>query len=285
MARALVLLGVAAAAILGYAALTANGRGGAAGPAGVAAATSRLRAERPAPERLRVRVLASFPHDTAAYTQGLVWDAGALLESSGGYGQSFVRRWRPGSDHPLVEQRLPGHMFAEGLAVVGERVIQITWREGVALYRDRATLEEIDRRSYEGEGWGLCWDGQRLIMSDGSDTLTLRDPESFDPSGSVVVRTGTVPLANLNELECAEGWVYANLYGSDQIARIDPASGQVAALIDASDLLTPRERAGGAEVLNGIAYNADTETFFLTGKLWPRLFEVVFEPAAGPVRP
>ena len=278
-------IGLAAAGVLGYVALTADDRGGAAEPAPVAAAPVRLATDRPPPERLRARVLASFPHDGTAYTQGLEWEGGAFLESAGGYGTSLVRRWRPGEPQPLAERRLPGHLFAEGLAAVGERVIQITWREGIALYRDRVTLEELERRSYDGEGWGLCWDGRRLIMSDGTDTLTLRDAETFAPLGSVVVRTGTVPVRDLNELECAGGWVYANLYGSDQIARIDPASGQVSAVIDASGLLTASERAAGAEVLNGIAYNADNETFYLTGKLWPRLFEVVFEPATDPVRP
>jgi len=259
----------AAAAAWLYLALFALGPDG---PAGEAPA---------APERLRARALASFAHDPTAYTQGLLWEPSGFIESGGGYGRSFIRRWRPSSPLPLAEEALSERYFAEGIAAVGERVIQLTWREGVALYRDRATLAVLDRRDYPGEGWGLCWDGARLVMSDGTDTLTLRDAESFASLGRVAVRAGATPLSNLNELECAEGWVYANVYGTETIARIDGNSGRVAALIDASGLLTERERAGGAEVLNGIAYNPESETFYLTGKLWPRVFEVVFEPAAA----
>jgi glutamine cyclotransferase len=270
-ARALGPLALAAAAVAGWFALAGDHRRSAAAPAP------------PVIEQLRVRVLAVFPHDRRAYTQGLLWENGGFVESSGLYGQSFVRRWRPDQPRPLVEERLAGDVFGEGLAAMGERLIQITWREGVAFYRDRVTLAEIDRRTYDGEGWGLCWDGSRLIMSDGSATLTLRDGETFAPLDTVVVRAGAAPVRQLNELECVDGAVYANLYGSDRIARIDPASGQVSAWIDASGLLTDAEIAGGAEVLNGIAYNPDTATFYLTGKRWPRLFEVVFEPSASPV--
>ena len=278
-ARPLLALLVVAAAGISYVVLTGDGLRGAAAPAVPGeAATPRPAAAIAAPERLRARVIASFPHDPAAYTQGFVWEPDGFLESAGGYGDSFVRRWRAGDPRPVAEDRLPDHLFGEGIAAVGERVIQLTWREGVALYRDRATLREVERRSYDGEGWGLCYDGERLTMSDGSDTLTLRDPESFTVLGRIAVRAGAAPLANLNELECAEGWVYANVYGTDDIARIDPSSGRVAALIDASGLLDARERSAGAEVLNGIAYNPRTETFYLTGKLWPRVFEVVFEP-------
>ena len=141
---------------------------------------------------------------------------------------------------------------------------------------DRETFAPIDRISYQGEGWGLCYDGRRLAMSDGSDTLTFRDPDSFLILNQLKVSSQGVPLENLNELECAEGWIYANVLGGDYIARIDPGSGVVTALIDASGLLSRRER-DRADVLNGIAYNPETETFFLTGKLWPKVFEVVFE--------
>jgi glutaminyl-peptide cyclotransferase len=277
---------LAAAAAASHVVLDARRQRGSPVPAGAAAPrtpAAKTVAAAPvdgSPERLRVRVLASFPHDRESYTQGLLWDAGSFIESAGGYGESTVRRWRPGQQRPLAEARLPDHVFAEGIAAVGERLIQLTWREGLAFYRHRGTLEETARVAYQGEGWGLCYDGERLIMSDGSDRLTQRDPESFAPLREVVVRAGDAPLSNLNELECAEGWVYANVYGTDQIARIEPATGRVAAMIDASGLLTPRERAS-AEVLNGIAYNPDTETFYLTGKLWPRLFEVVFEPIRG----
>ena len=235
-------------------------------------------AETPAVQ-MRARVLASHPHDRKAYTQGLLWEDGAFVESAGGYGRSLVRRWRPDGARTLAEERLPGAFFAEGLAAVGDTFVQLTWQEGIAFYRDRKTLREVSRRQYEGEGWGLCFDGKHLIMSDGSDILTQRDPESFLEVGSIAVVADGVPLPNLNELECAEGSVFANVYKTDHIARIDPGSGRVTAMIDASGLLTAQE-AARAEVLNGIAYNAESKTFFLTGKFWPRVFEVEFEPVA-----
>jgi glutaminyl-peptide cyclotransferase len=234
-----------------------------------------------APQELHVRVLASFPHDSSAYTQGLEWEPEGLIESAGRYGMSLVRRWRPGVERPLAEERLGDRYFAEGITLVGETLIQLTWREGIAFYRDHATLREKKRRSYEGEGWGLCYDGEHLIMSDGTDLLTERDPESFLELRRVAVVANGAPVGELNELECVDGQVYANVYGTDRIARIDPSSGHVTAMIDASGLLTPAEQKAGAEVLNGIAYNSETETFYLTGKLWPRLFEVTFEPPAA----
>jgi glutaminyl-peptide cyclotransferase len=290
----LIPLGVLAAALSAYVTLSARERSSAAPPASTAIPEASSVAQDPAaawrsggpPERLRVRVLRSFSHDRSSFTQGLVWEGDGFVESAGGYGDSLVRRWRPGQKRPLAEERLPDDLFAEGLAEVGESLIQLTWREGVAFYRDRRTLKVENRVAYRGEGWGLCYDGERLIMSDGTDTLTERDPASFEPLRRLAVRAGDSPVPNLNELECAEGWVYANLYGTDDIARIDPVTGRVAAVIDASGLLTPGERAAGAGVLNGIAYNSESETFYLTGKLWPRLFEVVFEPvAAAPVQP
>jgi glutaminyl-peptide cyclotransferase len=228
---------------------------------------------------MRARVIASYPHDRRAYTQGLLWEDGALVESAGGYGRSLLRRWQPDTRRTLAEERLPETFFAEGLAAVEGAFVQLTWQEGIAFYRDRETLREVSRRQYEGEGWGLCYDGTHLFMSDGSDVLTRRDPETFLEVGSLAVRADGAPLPNLNELECAEGAVFANVYQTDRIARIDPTTGHVTAMIDASGLLTAEE-AARAEVLNGIAYNPESKTFYLTGKYWPRLFEVKFEPVA-----
>jgi glutamine cyclotransferase len=209
---------VAAGAASLYLALSADGRDGSSPPAGSEEQPRNPQPAPAAPERLRVRVLASFAHDPEAYTQGLLWEPSGFIESAGGYGRSFIRRWRPDSPLPLAQESLSAHLFAEGIAAVGDRVIQLTWREGVALYRDRATLAVLDRRAYDGEGWGLCWDGERLVMSDGTDTLTMRDAESFAPLGRVAVRAGSRPLADLNELECAEGWVYANAASMPQAA-------------------------------------------------------------------
>ncbi len=227
------------------------------------------------PERLTVEVRRSLPHDPASFTQGLVISGGELFESRGHYGESSVRRLDRQTGAVLEERPLAKDLFGEGLAAVGDRLLQLTWREGVAIVWDRASLSETGRFSYLGEGWGLCGDGRRLYQSDGSEVLTVRDPSTFAVRERITVTLEDRPLRQLNELECAEGWIYANVLGSDTIARIEPRSGRVAAMIDASGLLTPAERRA-ADVLNGIAYDAEKGVFLLTGKYWPRMFEVVF---------
>jgi glutaminyl-peptide cyclotransferase len=223
--------------------------------------------------RLDVRIVARYPHDPAAFTQGLVWHDGWLLESTGLYGASSVRRVEPATGRVEQQAALPGHLFGEGLARVGDRLVQLTWREGVARVLDLASLEVVSEHRYAGEGWGLCFDGLHLVMSDGSDRLTLRDPGTFAEVGSLPVTLDGAPLTRLNELECADGWVYANVWGSDWIARIEPGSGIVRAVADASSLLSETERAG-ADVLNGIAFDPQRRLFLVTGKLWPALFAV-----------
>jgi glutaminyl-peptide cyclotransferase len=225
----------------------------------------------------KVRVLSSVPHDPAAYTQGLVWSAGMLYESAGQYRQSSLRQVDPKTGAVLRSVPVPPRYFAEGLALVGDRLLQLTWQEGTAFVYDLTTFSRTGELPYSGEGWGLCYDGRRLIMSDGSNHLTFRDPASLVSSGGVDVALDGRPVMELNELECVDGAVYANVWQTDEILRIDPATGAVTAVIDASGLLTPDE-AARAEVLNGIAYKPETKTFLLTGKYWPRMFEVTFEP-------
>jgi glutaminyl-peptide cyclotransferase len=237
---------------------------------------ARCRAAEPPPlEYLEARVLAVHPHDRGAFTQGLLWHEGSLYESTGLYGESRLRRVEPSTGEVLQEARLADDLFGEGLARIGDRLIQITWTNRLALAYDLGTLERRDELTYEGEGWGLCYDGADLWMSDGSARLTRRDPLTFAEYGGVDVTREGAPVRLLNELECAEGWIYANVLDADHILRIDPRSGEVRALIDASGLLTPAERTA-AGVLNGIAYDPRTEVFYLTGKNWPSLFEVVF---------
>lgn len=249
----------------------------------LAAAVALAGCREPAPARaaepllLRPRVLRTLTHDPESYTQGLEWHAGSLLESTGRYGHSRLRRVDAEGGEVQLERRLPDELFGEGLARVGDRLVQLTWREGRALLWDLAGLEPLGELAYEGEGWGLCFDGVDLVQSDGSDRLIIRDAATLAPLRTLGVTLAGRPLYRLNELECAEGWVWANVYGSEQIVRIDPVNGEVGAIVDASGLLTAEE-ARGAEVLNGIAYRPETETFFLTGKLWPKVFEVVFEP-------
>ena len=252
----------------------------AAAPVACAAGPSELSPA--AVEELVVEVIAGYPHDPGSFTQGLVWSGGALYESTGHYGRSKLLRVDPESGEAQAAVDLPSDLFGEGLALVPGpgrgRLVQLTWLEGVAKVWDLATLEPAGSFRYQGEGWGLCFDGERLVMSDGSDLLTLRDPKTFEAAGTVAVTLRGQPVRRLNELECAEGWVWANVLGSDSIVRIDPASGRVTAVVDTSGLLTPAE-AAAADVLNGIAYDPERKVYHLTGKLWPRRFAVRFVSA------
>jgi glutaminyl-peptide cyclotransferase len=228
------------------------------------------------PATLSYEIVSRRPHDPAAWTQGLVGDAqGRLFESTGRLGQSSVREVDPVSGAVLRSARLPDDAFGEGLALVGDRLVQLTWQNGLAYAWDAATFEPLATYPYEGEGWGLCFDGGRLVMSDGSESLTFRDPLTFETLGRMEVTRDGLPQAALNELECVEGSVWANVYQTDTIVRIDPGSGAVTGFLDAAGLIEPHpaETRRGA-ILNGIAYDPAAGTFLLTGKLWPELIEV-----------
>ncbi len=226
-------------------------------------------------ERLAVHVVAVRPHDPASFTQGLIWDGRNLLESVGQYGTSALLRVELESGRALRRMELPPEIFGEGLALAGDRLVQLSWREGKAFFYGAAEFQSLGQATYTGEGWGLTFDGTRLWMSDGSDTLTVRDPRTL-----AVLERRRVTLDGrardyLNELEWVDGRLYANVWQSDDILRIDPASGKVEAVIDAGGLLSPEERAA-TDVLNGIAYDPARKVFLITGKLWPKLFEVTF---------
>jgi glutaminyl-peptide cyclotransferase len=228
-------------------------------------------------EQLQVEVLKVYPHDPTAYTQGLVWDGGFFYESTGLYGRSTVRRVDPSDGKVLEKVYLDPNFFGEGLARVGDRLILLTWKAGIAFVHDLATLEPIDEYGYNGEGWGLAYDGERLVMSNGSARLTYRDPEDFRWLSTLEVKLDGEPVDKLNELELAEGQLYANVWGENRIVRIDPDTGQVTAVIDAAGLLSSQE-ASMVDVLNGIAYDPASKTFWLTGKFWPKMFQVRFVP-------
>lgn len=229
-------------------------------------------------EQLKVKVLADYPHDPTAFTQGLVWDGGVLFESTGLYGRSTVRRVDANSGQVLEKTVLDPNFFGEGLARVDDRLIQLTWKAGIALVYELVSLELIDEYGYNGDGWGLAYDGERLVMSNGSEFLTHRDPRDFRWLKTIEVLEEGRPLDRLNELELVDDQLYANVWGENRIVRIYPESGRVTASVDASGLLTARE-ARMVDVLNGIAYDPSSQSFWLTGKFWPRMFQVEFVPA------
>jgi glutamine cyclotransferase len=230
---------------------------------------------------LDVEVVDRAPHRVTAWTQGLVWDDGALYESVGQVGQSGVAEIDPVTGAVVREAADDPALYAEGLALVDDELVQITWKDEVAIRWDVASLEATGEHTYEGEGWGLCYDGEQLVMSDGSPTLTFRDPATFEETGTVDVTLDGEPVEELNELECVrEGdgreRIYANVWHTDTIVVIDPTDGAVTAVVDAAPLRD--EAAVPADdtnrVLNGIAHDADAGTFWLTGKLWPEMYEV-----------
>ena len=227
-------------------------------------------------------VTARFPHDPTAYTQGLVWDDSVLYESTGLNGHSEIRRVDLRSGQVLASRPLAANRFGEGLALVAGRLIQLTWQSHVAYVYDAATLAPRDSFAYAGEGWGLATDGTSLFMSDGSDSLRVLSPATFRTERVLHVRYRNAPLRLLNEMEWVDGTILANVYESNWIVRINPATGDVMELLDFSDLY--RTRAPTAEVMNGIALSPDKGQLLLTGKLWPVMFQVRLHSGARATR-
>lgn len=231
------------------------------------------------------KVLQSFPHDTHAFTQGLTISDGQLYEGTGWLGESNLRRVDLSSGEVLQQVDLPADVFGEGIAVVGDRILELSWQSHVGFVYDRASFSRIGTFNYPTEGWGLTYDGSQLILSDGSDTLRFINPDTFSETGQVRVRAGGRPVPQLNELEYIDGAVYANVWQTDRIAVIDPGSGNVCSWIDLTGLNT-QPRSSQDDVLNGIAFDADARRLFVTGKRWPTLFEIqVTMPAAESTGP
>lgn len=224
---------------------------------------------------LKTEVITSYPHDSSSFTQGLLLHDGKLYESDGLYSKSSLRRVDPQTGVVEMSVNVPDQYFAEGLELVGDTLVQLTWQEETALLYNVDTFEVQGTFTYTGQGWGLAYDGTHLIMSDGSEYLTFRDPATFEPLGQVAVFKDGLPVRRLNELEYVNGYLFANVWMTEKIVQIEPNTGRVVAEIDASGLLTPEESAG-TNVLNGIAYDPDTGHFLITGKLWPKLFVVDF---------
>ncbi len=222
-------------------------------------------------------VVNSFPHDIEAYTQGLQYVDGLFYEGTGLEGRSSLRKVEVETGAVLQQHDLEDQYFGEGIVVIDDKIWQITWQEQVAFLYDRASFNEIKRVSYPTQGWGLTYDGTRLIMSDGSPTLYFRDPESFDEIGRVDVTYLGQPLNQINELEYINGEVWANIYQTNFIVRIDPETGIVTSIVDLSGILTGETLTGPIDVLNGIAYDAATGRLFITGKLWPKVYEITLQ--------
>jgi len=227
----------------------------------------------PLPYHAKGEVIRSYPHDEAAFTQGLVFDGGTLYESTGLYGESSLRRVDLEGGEVLQIQRLPDQLFAEGCTVWQDTIIQLTWRAGVGLIYDRESLAVERRFGYDGEGWGLTHDGKQLIMSDGTSYLRFLDPKTLEETSRVQVLDDGEPVVRLNELEWVDGQVWANVWQAPKVVRIDPENGQVLGWIDFS-ALTEQEPRG---VLNGIAKRR--RRIFVTGKRWTSIYEVEIKPA------
>jgi glutamine cyclotransferase len=226
-------------------------------------------------------VINVYPHDAKAFTQGLAFDdQGQLYEGTGLYGQSTLRKvdLKTGQPDPATFFTHDPGYFGEGIAVVGDSIVQLTWRNNVAFVFDRQSLKHLRNIPYRGEGWGLTYDGTSLIMSDGTFRLKFVDPKTFRTLHILRVMDGKREVTHLNELEYVEGEIYANVWHSDRIARISPKTGKVLGWIDLEGLLKPQEIGHEEAVLNGIAYDAKNKKLYVTGKNWPKLFEIRITP-------
>jgi glutamine cyclotransferase len=223
-------------------------------------------------------IVRAFPHDAEAFTQGLLYYQGFLYESTGLNGRSSVRKVDLDSGKVLQKRDLPVFYFGEGLALLGGKLYQLTWLSQKGFVYVLDSFQPLRDFTYSGQGWGLTQDGQSLIMSDGSDRLRFLDPETFDVKRTLAVHDGLQPVPSLNELEYIKGEIYANIWTKDRIARIDPQSGQVKGWIDLSGLTPPQVRRNPNAVLNGIAYDPEHDRLFVTGKLWPQIFEIRLRP-------
>jgi glutamine cyclotransferase len=221
------------------------------------------------------RVVAEYPHDRRAFTQGLAYVDGVLYEGTGLYGESTLRRVELETGEVLQAVGLSEEYFGEGIAILGDRIYQLTWKSGICVVFDRETFELQEVFTYETEGWGLTTDGEQLIMSDGTNRLFVRDAKTFAELDTIDVYDGARAIWNLNELEVVDGEIWANVWQTDRIARIDPGTGQVTGWIDLTGLLPESDRGRHrVDVLNGIAHDPETDRLFVTGKLWPKLFEI-----------
>jgi glutamine cyclotransferase len=220
------------------------------------------------------RIVNSYPHDPRAFTQGLVFADDVLYEGTGLRGHSSLRKVDLKTGNILQIRQLSAQFFGEGITIYGNRIIQLTWRARAGFVYDKKTFQLLDTFNYPTEGWGITHDGRSFIMSDGTSTLYLFDPQTFQEVGRLEVHTRDGPVSRLNELEYVQGEIYANVWKTDRIARISPETGEVVGWIDLEGLLIPEDRSRRIDVLNGIAYDVKNDRLFVTGKLWPKVFEI-----------
>jgi glutamine cyclotransferase len=225
-------------------------------------------------ERCGYRIVQTFPHDSASFTQGLFWEDGHLYEATGQYGQSRVARLDLKTGKALAETKLPADQFGEGITRWGDQIIGVTWQGGVGNRWSIKDLKPVGTFKYEGEGWGLTMVDGSLVLSDGTTELRFFDPATMKEQKRVTVRFGGRPISMLNELETIDGQIWANVWMTDFIVRIDPATGNVVSLVDLSTLKADAGVRGTDSVLNGIAWDAKKKRLFVTGKYWPKLYEI-----------
>ena len=227
-------------------------------------------------------VVNTYLHDPNAFTQGLVFEDGIFYEGTGQYGASGIRKVAPATGEILAEKRLSEQYFGEGIAVFGDRLYQLTWKAGICFVYDKNTFALQTQFSYPTEGWGLTHDGEKLLMSDGTNIIYFRHPDTFEEMGRIEVTDIAGPVHYLNELEYIEGQLFANVWRTDRIARIDPKTGAVTGWIDLTGLLPAADRSQHrVDVLNGIAYDARANRLFVTGKWWPKVFEIRLDKRRG----
>lgn len=261
------LAGVIGVGIIMFVSMGSNDQSGT--TANKPAAASQERAK-----QLSYEIVANYPHDPSSFTQGLLWHQGGFYEGTGQYSRSKLRRLEFPSAKVLKEVSLSPELFGEGIARIDNRLYQLTWTNHRAFVYDLDSFQVVQEFAYDTEGWGLTYDGTSLIMSDGSSDLIYLDPRTFKPTRRLAVTMNNRPVTELNELEFIDGEVWANVWQTDLIMRIDPATGRVTSFLNLSGILPASMRTGSEDVLNGIAYDAEKKRVFVTGKLWPRIFEI-----------
>ena len=240
-------------------------------PGAKAQAAAAVQAE---PKTYTYRIAATYPHSTGAYTQGLQYVDGTMWEGTGQHGESVVRKTDLATGKTEVMARLPRSEFGEGITLLGGKLYQLTWQNNKALVYDLNTFDKTGEFDYGGEGWGLATDGEVLYMSDGTEKIRVLDPATFRPLRTIEVYTDRNKVMYVNEMEWVRGELWANVYTSDNVIRIDPQSGAVLGVIDLGGLLSPADIDATTDVLNGIAFDPATGRIFVTGKNWNKLFEI-----------